>query len=112
MIVDGPAVSGPALLIGLADLVVMTEPSYAFVSGPTMVAEFTGVQIDNDELGGAASHARYTGAATLVAADLDAAIEMPSQQLLAYLPSHNDDEPPRWPTDDPIDRADAGGRRR
>ena len=40
-----------------------------------MVAEFTGVTIDNDELGGAASHARYTGAASLVAADLDAAID-------------------------------------
>ncbi len=109
MIVDGPAVSGPALLIGLADLVVMTTSSYAFVSGPTMVAEFTGVSIDNDELGGAATHARYTGAASLVAADLDAAVEMVAA-LLSYLPSSNDDEPPRWPTDDPIDRdtTDAG----
>ena len=103
MIVDGPAVSGPALLIGLADLVVMTEDSYAFVSGPTMVAEFTGVQIDNDELGGTASHARYSGAATLVATDLDAAIETVGL-LLAYLPSNNEEEPPRWETDDPIDR--------
>jgi len=103
MILDGPAVSGPALLIGLADLVVMTESSYAFVSGPTMVAEFTGVHIDNDELGGTASHARYTGAASLVAADLDAAIET-VVLLLAYLPSNNEEEPPRWDTDDPIDR--------
>ena len=55
-IVDGPAVSGPALLLGIADHVVMTEGAYAFVSGPAMVAEFTGVVIDNDELGGAASH--------------------------------------------------------
>ena len=103
VIVDGPAVSGPALLLGLADHVVMTEAAYAFVSGPTMVAEFTGVVIDNEELGGAASHARYTGAATLVAADLPAAIELVGQ-LLAYFPQHNDQEPPRWPTDDPIER--------
>lgn len=103
MIVDGPAVSGPALLIGLADLVVMTESSYAFVSGPTMVAEFTGVAIDAEELGGATSHARYSGAATLVASDLDTAVEM-TGHLLSYLPAHNDEEPPRWPTDDPIDR--------
>ena len=59
LIVDGPAVSGPALLLGIADHVVMTEAAYAFVSGPTMVADFTGVVIDNDELGGAASHSRY-----------------------------------------------------
>jgi acetyl-CoA carboxylase carboxyltransferase component len=103
MLVDGPAVSGPALLIGLADLVVMTSRSYAFVSGPTMVAEFTGVRIDNDELGGASSHARYTGAATLVADDVDAGTDLIGR-LLAYLPAHNDEEPPRWPTDDPIER--------
>ena len=43
VVVDGPAVSGPALLLGVADLVVMTEASYAFVNGPVMVEEFTGV---------------------------------------------------------------------
>ena len=102
-IVDGPAVSGPALLIGLADHVVMTEAAYAFVSGPTMVAEFTGVVMDNDELGGAASHARYSGAATLVATDLEAAVDAASQ-ILSYFPQHNDEEPAPWATDDPADR--------
>ena len=62
--VTGPAVSGPALLLGLADLVVMTADAYAFVSGPTMVTEFTGVRIDSNELGGAHVHARHTGAAS------------------------------------------------
>jgi acetyl-CoA carboxylase carboxyltransferase component len=81
----------------------MTEAAYAFVSGPTMVADFTGVVIDNDELGGAASHSRYSGATTLVATDLDQAIELASQ-LLAYFPQHNDEEPPLWPTDDEIGR--------
>ena len=102
-VVDGPAVSGTALLIGLADMVVMTEDAYAFVSGPTMVAEFTGVTIDNDELGGAVAHARYTGAASVVVRDLDAAMVM-VESLLAYLPSSNAEEPPRWDTDDPADR--------
>ena len=103
LIVDGPAVSGPALLLGIADHVVMTEGAYAFVSGPTMVAEFTGVVMDNDELGGATSHARYSGAATLVAADLESAIET-AGQILSYFPQHNDEEPPTWPTDDEIER--------
>ena len=103
MVVDGPAVSGPALLLGMADFVVMTADSYAFVTGPTMVAEFTGVMIDNEELGGAASHARYTGATSLVAPDFDSAVEMVGQ-LLTYLPQHNDEEPRLWPTDDPPDR--------
>ena len=103
-IVDGPAVSGPALLLGLADHVVMTEAAYAFVSGPTMVAEFTGVHVDNDELGGAMAHARHSGAATVVVTDRTAALEA-VEQLLAYLPSHNGEVPPRWPTDDPPDRS-------
>jgi acetyl-CoA carboxylase carboxyltransferase component len=103
MVVEGPAVSGPALLLGIADFVVMTVDSYAFVTGPTMVAEFTGVRIDNEELGGAASHARYSGAASLVASDLEAAIDMVAQ-LLTYLPQHNDEEPRRLQTDDPPDR--------
>jgi hypothetical protein len=33
MIVTGPTVSGPALLLGLADLVVMVDDTYAFVDG-------------------------------------------------------------------------------
>jgi acetyl-CoA carboxylase carboxyltransferase component len=102
-VVDGPAVSGPALLLGIADHVVMTEEAYAFVSGPTMVADFTGVVVSNDELGGAASHARYTGAATLVAPDLPAAVDLVTL-LLGYFPSHNDEEPPNRPTDDDSDR--------
>ena len=102
-VLDGPAVSGPALLIGLADFVVMTGQSYAYVSGPTMVAEFTGVAVDNDELGGATAHARFSGAATVVVPDT-AAAEVTVAELLGYLPAHTDEEPPRWPTSDPPDR--------
>ncbi len=102
-IVNGPAVSGPALLIGLADFVVMTEAAYAFVSGPTMVAEFTGEVVSNDELGGATTHGRTSGVATLVVADLDAAA-VAVEQLLAYLPNHVDDLPETIDADDPWDR--------
>jgi acetyl-CoA carboxylase carboxyltransferase component len=101
--VTGPAVSGPALLLGLADQVVMTNDAYAFVSGPTMVAEFTGVVVDADELGGASAHARFSGAASLVVADRDAAAAAVAD-LLSYLPDHNDELPPERPSADPIDR--------
>src|SRR4029453_9395620 len=99
--VIGPAVSGPALLLGLADHVVMTEDAYAFVSGPTMVAEFTGVTIDADELGGAGAPARFSGAAWLVVPDRGAAADAVAD-LLAYLPDHNDDEPPERLSVDPV----------
>ncbi len=104
VIVDGPAVSGPALLLGLADFTIMTERSSAFVNGPVMVEEFTGVGIDADELGGSASHARYTGVATFVVPDRAAGTEA-AIDLLGYLPASVDVEPVRWPTFDPGDRS-------
>jgi acetyl-CoA carboxylase carboxyltransferase component len=102
-IVTGPAVSGPALLIGLADFVIMTENAYAFVSGPTMVAEFTGEVVSNEELGGATTHARTSGVASIVVADLDAAL-FAAEQILGYLPDHVDELPAVLETDDPFDR--------
>ena len=39
--VTGPAVSGTALLIGLADIVVMADEAYAFVSGPVPVQQMS-----------------------------------------------------------------------
>ncbi len=86
-IVTGPAVSGPALLIGLADVVVMTNDAYAFVSGPTMVAEFTGINVSTDELGGAATHARTSGAATAVVESLADAIEW-VESFLTFVPDN------------------------
>jgi acetyl-CoA carboxylase carboxyltransferase component len=102
-VVDGPAVSGPALLLGIADLTVMTAASYAFVNGPTMVEEYTGIGIGIDELGGAASHDRYTGVASMVVPDRAAAVDA-VDILLAYLPDHLDALPPRVAVDDPVDR--------
>jgi acetyl-CoA carboxylase carboxyltransferase component len=99
----GPVVSGPALLLGLADVVVMTEDAYAFVSGPRMVETFTGESLDSMELGGARVHSTSTGVASLVVADGDAARQALSD-VLAYLPSVIDEEPPRWWTGDPVDR--------
>lgn len=102
-IVTGPAVSGPALLIGLSDFVVMTRDAYAFVSGPTMVAEFTGITVSNDELGGASAHARASGAAAQVVDDLGAALDW-VDELLSFLPSNVDELPPVEHTGDPADR--------
>ena len=103
IVVDGPAVAGPALLLGIADIVVMTQASYAFVNGPVMVAEFTGVQIATEELGGAANLDRHAGVPSLVVADRQAA-EAAVIELLGYLPSSCDEEPGRWWSADPVDR--------
>lgn len=102
-IVNGPAVSGPALLIGLSDFVIMTADSYAFVTGPTMVAEFTGVEISNDELGGTDAHARQSGVASMVVSDDQSAL-IALEHLLMYLPNNVDELAIHVDTSDPIDR--------
>ncbi len=104
VITDGPAVSGPALLLGVADFTIMTERSSAFVNGPTMVEQFTGVAIAVDELGGSAAPARYTGVATMVV-PARAAADAQAIELLSYLPDSVDAEPQRWPSIDPADRS-------
>ncbi|MDW3213838.1 MAG: carboxyl transferase domain-containing protein [Ilumatobacteraceae bacterium] len=102
-IVDGPAVSGPALLLGLVDFTIMTNTAYAFVNGPVMVKQITGIEISKDELGSAASLERNAGLPIAIVADREAGAEL-IEQLLTYVPDHADEEPPFSPTSDPIER--------
>ncbi|HEU5447602.1 MAG TPA: carboxyl transferase domain-containing protein, partial [Acidimicrobiia bacterium] len=103
--VVGPCTSGPALMLGLADHVVMTPDAFAYVSGPEAVAEFTGVQIDRVRLGGGPVHDSRTGVASLVAADEEDAM-LAVADLLSYLPANHLLDPPvvAPAADDPLDR--------
>ena len=102
-ILDGPAVSGPALLLGMTDLTVATEGSYAFVNGPVMVRQFTGIDVSKEELGSPSSLERNAGVPVAVVGDLAAACDL-VEDLLAYVPDHADELPPPWPLADPPDR--------
>ena len=103
VVVTGPAISGPALLLGIADVVLMTSDAFAFVSGPAMVQEFTGVRIGIHQLGGAAMHARSSGLCAIEAESEANAMEH-VDSLLSYLPSHTDELAPTGPLHDPEDR--------
>ena len=103
LVVTGPVVSGPALMLGVADLVVMVDETYAFVSGPAMVEQFTGVPVEHSTLGGASIHASRSGVATAVVPDADTAVDM-VDEFLSYLPASNADLAPFRPTLDPNDR--------
>ena len=102
-IVDGPAVSGPALLLGLVDVVIMTSTSYAFVNGPLIIRQFTGVDITKDELGSASTMERSAGLATAVVESREEGRDV-IVEILNYLPDRVDAETPRLPTSDPINR--------
>jgi acetyl-CoA carboxylase carboxyltransferase component len=99
-VATGPVISGPALLLGLADLVVMTPAAVAFVSGPSMVEAFTGVRLGLEALGGAAVHATSSGLCAVESDDPAGTVA----ELLTYLPDHADQEAPLLATADPPDR--------
>ncbi len=102
-VVSGPAISGPALMLGIADIVVMTSEAFAFVSGPAMVEEFTGVQLGLRQLGGTAMHARSSGLCA-IEAETEADAMAHVENLLSLLPSHTDEVAPRGPLHDRVDR--------
>jgi acetyl-CoA carboxylase carboxyltransferase component len=99
----GPCVSGPALMLGLVDQVVMTSDAFAYVSGPDTATAFTGVPVGRTDLGGAAIHDVRSGvAAAVVDDDADALAAMAT--ILDYLPGHHLDDPPLHLNDDPVGR--------
>lgn len=99
--VTGPVISGPALMLGLCDVVSMNADAVAFVSGPQMVAQFTGVRVGLGDLGGVNIHSRSSG---LCALESDAPLDALAD-VFAYLPRHTDEMPPFAETDDPWNRA-------
>ena len=104
LVVTGPCVSGPALLLGLADVVVMTPDAFAYVTGPQAVERFTGVATTRTTLGGAAIHGARTGVASLLAEDEEDALHL-VDEVLSFLPPNNAEHPPSFVTGDPVDRA-------
>lgn len=102
--VTGPTLSGPALLLSMADVVVMTRAASAYVVGPRAISSFTGEEVTPDALGGVGVHSHQTGVAAAVVDDETAALEHLAA-VLAHLPDHCDSEPPFWPNNDPLDRA-------
>jgi acetyl-CoA carboxylase carboxyltransferase component len=106
-ILDGDAVAGPSLLLGLMDHVIVVDHSHAFVSGPSMVSAFTGVDFNRTELGGSAVLASLAGLATFTVPDVATAHDV-VDELLSVFPANNDEAAPFLPTGDPIDRPTPG----
>lgn len=103
-VVSGSSAGGGAYSPALTDLILMTEDAAMFLTGPSVVREALGEQIDAHELGGPRVHDR-NGVCHLVERDeLSAARRV--RQLLSYLPSSSATPPPRAlsqpsATDDP-----------
>jgi acetyl-CoA carboxylase carboxyltransferase component len=108
LVVDGPCLGGTALVLGLADVVVMTARATAFVNGPQASARITGsATLDADLLGGSWVHGARTGVADLVVDDLGEAFDV-AADLLDHLPPNNDETPPPVAASDHANRPTRG----
>jgi acetyl-CoA carboxylase carboxyltransferase component len=106
-IVCGPAAGGSSYGPALNDFVIMTGRASMFLTGPGVVAEVTGEDIDMAGLGGPRVHERNGVCHFTAPTDVDGALL--ARDLLDYLPQHSGVAPQMWPTvaepDGPADRA-------
>ncbi|WP_132992163.1 acyl-CoA carboxylase subunit beta [Gordonia zhaorongruii] len=84
-LVFGNSTAGGAYVPGMSDHVVMIdEQSKVFLGGPPLVKMATGEVSDDEELGGAAMHARVSGLADYLAADEQDAVRI-GRRIVARL---------------------------
>jgi acetyl-CoA carboxylase carboxyltransferase component len=94
-IITGVSAGGGAYSPALTDFVIMTEQSAMFLTGPGVVREVMGEDVDATELGGPRVHAK-NGVCQFVSADDVEAIRL-ARELLGHLPQRAGDTPPLAP---------------
>jgi acetyl-CoA carboxylase carboxyltransferase component len=95
-IVCGPSAGGASYGPALNDFVIMSDRAAMFLTGPAVVAEVTGEQLDASELGGPRVHERNGVCHLTAPSEVDAALL--ARDLLDYLPQRCGLQPQRWPT--------------
>jgi propionyl-CoA carboxylase beta chain len=102
-VILGPCAGGAAYSPALTDFILMVEnQSYMFITGPNVIKEITGEEVDFEQLGGAQVHNNTSGVASLPAKSEEEAISL-CRKLLTYIPSNNAENPPTIaPGDDPF----------
>ena len=100
----GPCAGGAVYSPAITDFILMTrDTSYMFVTGPDVIKTVTHEEVTKQELGGAMTHNATSGVAHFVSRD-DAECCAMIREILSFIPSNNLEDPPRRPTNDPIDR--------
>ena len=105
-VVMGPCAGGAVYSPAMTDFIFMVEnSSYMFVTGPDVVKTVTHEQVSHEELGGAITHTAKSGVADRAFGDdVEALAEV--RRFIDFLPPSNREQPPIWPTKDPLDRSE------
>jgi propionyl-CoA carboxylase beta chain len=100
-VIMGPCAGGAVYSPALTDFIFMTENSYMFITGPDVVRAVMQEDISQEDLGGGTVHSMQSGVAHFLAPE-DRSCLLSVRELLSYLPSNNQDDPPYVrPADDP-----------
>jgi propionyl-CoA carboxylase beta chain len=93
----GPCAGGAVYSPAITDFIMMVEnTSYMFVTGPNVVKTVTHEEVTSEELGGASTHSSKSGVTHFSCANEIECIRN-IKQLLSYVPSNCEDEPPFAP---------------
>jgi propionyl-CoA carboxylase beta chain len=102
----GPCAGGAVYSPAITDFILMVkDTSYMFITGPDVIKTVTHQEVTKEELGGALAHNQKSGVAHFAAENEPAAIAM-TRELLSFLPSNNQEDPPAQATSDEPLRAD------
>jgi propionyl-CoA carboxylase beta subunit len=100
----GPCAGGAVYSPAITDFTVMVkDTAYMFVTGPDVIRTVTHEEVTKEDLGGAMTHNARSGVAHFAAEDDRHCLAL-IRDLLSYLPANNMEDPPRRPTEDPLDR--------
>ena len=94
-VITGVSAGGGAYSPALNDFVIMTQDSAMFLTGPGVVREVMGEDVDAAALGGPAVHSK-NGVCQFVAGDDRSAVRM-ARDLLSYFPQRAGESPPLGP---------------
>ena len=98
-VICGASAGGGSYSPALTDFVVMTERGNMFLTGPAVVKDVMGEDVDAFDLGGPKVHDRNGVAHFVARTDSDAALLV--RDLLDHLPSHAGAPAPMWRSSDP-----------
>lgn len=93
-VIAGPTAGGATYSPALMDFIIMVRGmSMMFVTGPRVIREVTGEEVDEHALGGPEVHSTQSGVASLIV-DSEEACFAALRRLLGYLPQNNLGDPP------------------
>ncbi|WP_249011619.1 acyl-CoA carboxylase subunit beta [Conexibacter sp. DBS9H8] len=98
-VICGASAGGGSYAPALTDFVVMTRRASMFLTGPGIVREVTGEDVDAATLGGPKVHERNGVCQIVCEDDVDAALTV--RDLLDHLPQHAEASISRWPAAEP-----------